>query len=446
MAETYKILAKKASSGIGENVLYSTSAGKETIVTNITVANTTSSTKTFDIHVVNDLLTNQDLVGAPGFSGTKTMYREGLDAFADSSTFKISTDEITWVNGTFPRSERWKNFNNIAGNYVAFYDNASNSVDYAVSTDAVTWTTNSLPGGPYNMSYPVKKINGKLIISPGANYDTYEGLGSIFSTTDLVTWNSGSLPNPNSSPYKIMRSLNYGNGIYFGVGSENSIYYKSTDLITWDYGFLTGIYPLSTSVFVNGNFIIRGVDEMYTEGVTFTSTDAVTWVQSTVPNSSTSFYSFKSNGSIALLYDNLGFHTTTDGITWSDVTPPFAASIEAGSETQTSCNGDTFVFSIRSTGGMTTPAVGYYTSTDLTTWTTVSTPTTSLFNTEFMKFGVTDFLAYESNPVNALYKGVSIAGNTSKVLEPGIVLGPENTILNKGEFGLTFSAYGVELS
>jgi hypothetical protein len=51
-----------------------------------------------------------------------------------------------------------------------------------------------------------------------------------------------------------------------------------------------------------------------------------------------------------------------------------------------------------------------------------------------------------SPAVNNLYKNATIQGNTSEILEPGILLGPNNTLVVKGSTTLTFSAYGAEIT
>lgn len=448
MAETYKILAKNTPLNTDEHVLYSTSEGTEAILTNITVANRSTESKTFDINVVDELLTDNDLVGEPG-TATVVMY-QSQTSYDISSAYKFSTDQITWTTGGFPFAETWREFNNIGNKYVAFYGNPGNSTSYVTSTDALTWTINTLPGGGtgFNFQYtPAKKINNTLFVLPGTDNDMFTALNCIFSTTDLVTWNTRTIPNPNSV-VSYMRTIDYGNGIYFGVGTELSSYYSSTDSITWTHSTALGVdCNFSNSFYVNGNFVAFGKDDAYVENLFFTTTDGVTLTQRTAPTQNGMILKSASNGSIIFMYDdNSNFYTSTDGITWGTTMVPFLSAIESIFETDLSCNGDTFIFSIRSTGGMTTPATSYYTSTDAVTWTTVAIPDTSLFSFRFNRFNASYNSFYSTNLVHSLYKNVTIPANTSKILEPGIVLGSENSILIKGSSDLTFSAYGVELS
>lgn len=446
MADTYKILAKKASGGTFENVLYSTSAGKEAIVTNITVANRTSSNKTFDIHVVDSLLTNGSLTGEETFSGTKTIYTEGTDLYTPTGTYKQSTDGTTWTTGTMPRVDDWVSFNHIGSAYLAFNANPGNSVDYAYSSDAITWNTMYLPH-PFNMQYaPVKKFNDKIWISPGMDNDTFAALSTVYSSTDGYNWTSATLPNVNAFSYNIMRTLDYGNNTYFGTSAEASYGFSSTDGITWSQWSVPEVCNFSTSAFVNSmangpTFVASGVDDAYVAPMLYTSTDCITWTQQIHP--STSYFStMVSNGSKLVAMTSTEIWESSDGINWSLSTVPFIPDMMVPMRLR---QGEgTFILHQLDLGMV--PPAEFYTSTDGTSWTTNMIPDTSKFARYFSRFFATDYTEYATDPVHTLYKDVLVAGNTSKVLEPGIVLGPENTILNRGEVGLTFSAYGVELS
>ena len=55
-------------------------------------------------------------------------------------------------------------------------------------------------------------------------------------------------------------------------------------------------------------------------------------------------------------------------------------------------------------------------------------------------------IPYTSLAINNIYKTATILANESEVLEPGIVLGAQKTIVARGTSNLTISAYGVELS
>jgi hypothetical protein len=56
------------------------------------------------------------------------------------------------------------------------------------------------------------------------------------------------------------------------------------------------------------------------------------------------------------------------------------------------------------------------------------------------------FGSLSSLPSNNLYKNVTIAANSFQVLEPGITLAPQNSIVVRGNSNLTFSTYGLEIS
>jgi hypothetical protein len=53
---------------------------------------------------------------------------------------------------------------------------------------------------------------------------------------------------------------------------------------------------------------------------------------------------------------------------------------------------------------------------------------------------------YSSPVLNSLYKNTAISANATEILEPGITLGAQNSIVVKGTANITFSVYGVEIS
>jgi hypothetical protein len=56
------------------------------------------------------------------------------------------------------------------------------------------------------------------------------------------------------------------------------------------------------------------------------------------------------------------------------------------------------------------------------------------------------FGSFSSPVLNSLYKNVTIAANSFQVLEPGITLASQNSIVVRGNSNLTFSTYGLEIS
>jgi hypothetical protein len=134
MAEVYKILGQIAPSNTDEQVLYTSPAGTQAIITNITAVNRTNSSQTFDINVYNTAKTNEDLASTSNLT---------FVAIASNSTkAATSTDGITWTARTLPASASWYSATFGNGTFVAV---ASSSSIAATSIDGITWTLRTLP-------------------------------------------------------------------------------------------------------------------------------------------------------------------------------------------------------------------------------------------------------------------------------------------------------------
>jgi hypothetical protein len=134
MPEVYKILGQVAPSDTSEEVLYTSPASTQALITNITVTNRTNSSQTFDINVYDSVKVSGDLDPVP----TPTF----VAVSSNSSTAASSTDGITWTERTLPSSGNW--FSVTYGNNtfvaVVYY-----STSAASSTDGITWTARTLP-------------------------------------------------------------------------------------------------------------------------------------------------------------------------------------------------------------------------------------------------------------------------------------------------------------
>jgi hypothetical protein len=170
-------------------------------------------------------------------------------------------------------------------------------------------------------------------------------------------------------------------------------------------------------------------------GVTIlqTSTDCVTWIDETPPMVSDAF-GVLANSQVYLIWSDASMAYSTDLITWNYTMNP------APSLYHYRVSDDLFVLGTNGNGN------SHYTSSNGATWTPLTNPdpARTMWSPAFVDGVIST--PYQTNPVHSLYKNVAIPANTSKVLEPGIMLGSENSILIKGSSGLTFSGYGVELS
>ena len=134
---------------------------------------------------------------------------------------------------------------------------------------------------------------------------------------------------------------------------------------------------------------------------------------------------------VAVVRSSTKAASSTDGITWTLRTLP--ASISWQSVTY---------------GNSTFVAVAYgsataASSTDGITWTARTLPSSGQWITATAGSIVAP---YSSPAINNIYKTTTILANQSEILEPGITLAAQKTIVARGTSNLTISAYGVELS
>ena len=123
--------------------------------------------------------------------------------------------------------------------------------------------------------------------------------------------------------------------------------------------------------------------------------------------------------------------SSTDGITWTERTMPssdYWSSVAFGNST--------FVAVADSSSSATS-------STDGITWTLRTLPSSASWKAA--TYGLPS-VQYASPAINNIYKTATILANQSEILEPGITLAAQKTIVARGTSNLTISAYGVELS
>ena len=162
------------------------------------------------------------------------------------------------------------------------------------------------------------------------------------------------------------------------------------------------------------------------------STDGITWTTRTLPtNTYWKSATFGNNTFVSVATFSTSAATSTDGITWTARTLPASYT----------WNSVTF-------GNNTFLTVGYEstaaaTSTDGITWTLRTISASS--NWQSVTFGNPSIPPSSPN-INNLYKTSTILANQSEILEPGITLGAQDSIVVSGNTNLTYSAYGVELS
>lgn len=416
MTESYKILAQLAPSDTSEQVLYTSPSGTQTIITNITAVNrSSSSAQTFSLNVYNSVKTNGDFTATDSNSkfvavaegGSKAMYSTNGTTWTNGSgvygyaagriavgpagfivpptgynqNAQISTDGITWSLTTFTDYTGWWGAGFGNGTYVVAGDGLVNTSD-----DLVTWTKTLVADFNYSSIKAGVVYGQSKFVAAGSN-------GNVFTSPDGLTWTSRTSTWTNAQD---MTSLAAGPSSFVAVGGKygnTTEAMSSTDGITWTKRTLSAANRWNSVIYGAGRFVAVGNPGGNT-AITSYSTDGITWATGTMPASS-QWSSIAYNGVVFIAVNNTNSTTaaasSTDGLTWTLRTASDSALWN-------------------STGGA-----------------VVTTP-------------------YSSPQVNNLYKSVKIQPSTAEILEPAIVLGAGNTLVVKGTANTTFSVYGVELS
>jgi hypothetical protein len=407
MAETYKILGQIAPADSKEHVLYTSPAGTQTIVTNITAVNRTNTAQTFDINVYPSVPDLSDSSGPLAVTVAKY-----------SSLSATTTNGTTWNQGTLPSSTSWSKVVHGNNKFVAFANYQSST---AISTNGLTWTQGTLTGG---LTLDIKSAlfgnNVFLVLT--------SPVGTNIRSTDGITWTTITVPE--GSEGANYEAATYGAEKFFAFPQYNSSVISSTDGITWSSGSLPIARSWKSAVYGDDKFVL--LQNNYETPGGLYSTDGITWTEMTVPAGNWLSVAYGNGKFVALAQGQ--YSVSTNGIVWSqnDYVP-----------------GDANYRKISYASGFFV-ATSYYgqgkaaTSTDAITWTISTIPGGNRGWDAVV--GATVSVPYSSPAVNNVYKNASIDENQFEVLEPGIVLGAQNSIVVKGTANTTFSVYGTELS
>jgi hypothetical protein len=208
MAETYKILGQVATSDTTEKVLYTSPAGTQTLVTNITAVNRTNTAQTFDVNVYNSVKVDGDL--EPGTNNRHIV------SSSSSEIALYSSNGTTWNQATLPSSSAWYGMSYGNNTFVAI---AYSSTKAASSTDGITWTERTLPSsaGWFSSTYG---NNTFVAVATGST--------TAASSTDGITWTLRTLPSTAS-----WQPVTYGNNTFVATSYGSTSAASSTDGITW---------------------------------------------------------------------------------------------------------------------------------------------------------------------------------------------------------------------
>jgi len=253
-------------------------------------------------------------------------------AGGQSGKMATSTDGVTWTavsNSTFGTSHIYA---------IAYGNNKFVAVgDYgkiATSSDGTSWT--AVTQSVFGSSDTIRAIaygNGKFVIGGGD--------GKMAASSDGVTWTA--ISNIFDSVYKYgdeaIKAIAYGNNKFVAAG------YHTTNPSTGGYGYgymaasadgitwtavttsASGIYDQFAIAYGNGIFVSVGSGSQVV-----TSPDGTTWTvkrngiggaySSSIAYGNGKFIAEKQTGSSPYPYY---LETSTDGITWANVTNPFGS-------------------------------------------------------------------------------------------------------------------------
>ncbi len=181
--------------------------------------------------------------------------RDTTSGATSTNRYVHSADGINWTNGILPFTAEWSEILYAGGYFVVVAEKGP----VAYSNDGLTWSNSLLPSPPTGTVHTWASI-----AYDGSRYIILGSHGKLATSTDLANWTISTLPVPAiSSPF--YQAIFFINNIYVAIVASfttnvySTIYYTSTDLITWTQRSL----PVNTnwgwgSSTVNGIIFIRG--------------------------------------------------------------------------------------------------------------------------------------------------------------------------------------------
>ena len=156
MTDTYKKLAAIAPTNDEEKFLYAAPAATSSLVSNITVANRSSSSATFDINIYQSGITQQsDIDNSDLGKVFVTTGREGSSQFSS-----LSTNGITWT----PTSIGFGNWAQVAFGNGVFVATGLQYYFAATSTNGISWTIRTLPPLYYSGYRWISFVSNQFIV------------------------------------------------------------------------------------------------------------------------------------------------------------------------------------------------------------------------------------------------------------------------------------------
>ena len=414
MTESYKKLAAIAPTSGEEKFLYAAPPNTSSLVSNITVANRSSSSTTFDVNIYQSGITQQSDIDNSDLG--KVFVATGKNGSSQYSS--LSTDGITWTQ----TSLGFGNWRQVAFGNGVFVATGNQYYFAATSTNGISWTIRTIPLLYYSGYAWISFVNNQFIVR------TNEASNEFHRSTDGITW----VGTTQGSPFHFTNMAS-GNGITIAGGSVDRLAY-STDSISWVTTSLSsgsGSRNWKKSVYGNNTFCITAAS--YSDNRSAASTDGISWTIGTLATGTATGSTLSTNlaygNGYFVMVNGTASGSSTNGIDWTRGTVP------ASMDYNTLAYGSGVFVAIGYQSGISA------TSTNGITWTQRVGP-------NMRPAGLVLGGLYVSPNTNKLYSSSTIDANETLVLEPGIVLSASSSIVIKdGSAGnLTFSTYGVELS
>lgn len=403
MADVYKTLGKLAPTDDKEYVLYTSPSNKSAIASSLTVTNRSNTAQKFSLNAYNYAV-NQLWLG--DFNN--------FILLSSGSTARYSTNGSAWTNTTMPASSNWISSAFDGTTIVAISTGASLA---ATSTDGTTWTQRAMPSS--RTWIDVTYGNGLFVaIAQNSAVAAY--------STDGITWTETALPQ--SATWS---SVTYGAGVFVAViynSANTNMGAISTNGVVWNNIVAGSNYLAYNSVSYGGGYFLA-VGDLPFIGI---STNGTSWNEQSLPSfQSWSSVTYGNGVYIAVAKASSSeFAISTDAITWSVQSAPTSLNwvdIEYSSITQK--------FYAIASG---TPSL-MTTSSDGINWSSLSSISSGT---------ITDlniFTRKYLSPANRrIYQDYEVPANETLILDPGISIASNNSIIAKGTNNITFRLSGVE--
>jgi hypothetical protein len=224
----------------------------------------------------------------------------------NSNKTASSTDGISWVEATMPKSESFISIAYGSGKFVAL---KQNSKEAAYSTDGINWTYADISQHDRNWK-EVYYLNNRFVAiqfySTGSSY-------VVTCSTDGIYW-------VDSNPIQTgFATVVYGAGKYLGLRDNNDLSY-STDAITWTQIYMPNSYNRSwfLSAYGNGTFVAIVPNAA---GAAY-STNGTNWAETTMPSNGDWRGVTYGNGKFVAIANNAQAAYSTNGIIWAAASMP----------------------------------------------------------------------------------------------------------------------------